>query len=158
MDDDGIVWLTFPPAMVLFRPFHHEFDSFPGLEAGLIPIFPSEMSFNIHYQHNPKCKIIRRQYPLSGAYAFTDHKAQGQTIEYVIVDIGPTKKFPVSSFAAYVALSRSRGRDNIRLLRDFDDVIFTKHPSEALRQEDERLQSINKVTTDKFLAGMYDFK
>lgn len=36
---DGIVKLKFPPAMVLFRPFHYTFDPFPGLGPGLIPIF-----------------------------------------------------------------------------------------------------------------------
>jgi hypothetical protein len=33
---------------------------------------------------------------------FTNHKAQGQTIEYDIVDIGLTKTFPVDTFMAYV--------------------------------------------------------
>jgi len=90
-DDNGIIWLKYPPAMIVFKPLHYEFPPFPGMDPGLIPIFPSEVTFNIHYQNNPKTKITRRQYPLSAAYAFTDHKAQGQTIENVIVDIGTTK-------------------------------------------------------------------
>jgi len=157
VDGEGIVWLKYPPAMILFKPFHYEFDPFPGLAPGLIPIFPSEVKFNIHYGNNPKTKIHRRQYPLCAAYTFTDHKAQGQTIEYVIVDIGPTKKFPVDPFTAYVALSRSRGRDTIRLLRDFDDAIFTKHPSEDLHLEDERLKLLDGTTKDKFDMGVYGF-
>jgi ATP-dependent exoDNAse (exonuclease V) alpha subunit len=155
--DEGIIWLQYPPAMILFRPFHYEFEPFPGFEPGLIPIFPSERNFNIHYRQNPKTKVYRRQYPLCAAYAFTDHKSQGQTIGYVIVDISPTKKFPVTPFAAYVALSRSRGRSSIRLLRDFDDSIFTQHPSEALRLEDERLEWLAKDTEDKFEAGYYNY-
>jgi hypothetical protein len=93
--------------MILFKPFHYKFDPFPGLAPGLIPIFSSEVKFNIHYGNNPKMKIHCRQYPLCIAYVFTDHKAQDQTIEYVIVDIGLTKKFPVDPFTAYVALSQS---------------------------------------------------
>jgi len=154
--EDGVAWLHYPPAMILFRP-DHEFEPFPGLDEGLVPIFPSEVTFNIHYGNNPKMQIHQRQFPVCVAYAFTDHKSQGQTIETVIVDIGPTKKFPVNPFAAYVALSRSRGRDTIRLLRDFDDGIFTKHPSEALRLEDERLQALNNLTTSKFRIGHYNF-
>ncbi|KIM74273.1 hypothetical protein PILCRDRAFT_92659 [Piloderma croceum F 1598] len=65
-------------------------------------------------------------------YAFTDHKAQGQMLEHVIIVIGTTVKFPVNSFATYVTLSRSRGRETIRLLRDFDASIFTKNPLEFL--------------------------
>jgi hypothetical protein len=155
---DGVVWLQYPPAMVLFEPYHHEFQPFPGLEPGLIPIFPSELSFGISYRGNSSTKVIRQQYPLSAAYAFTDHKAQGQTIQYVIVDIGKTVIFPVTPFAAYVALSRSRGRGTIRLLRDFDDTIFTRHPSEALRREDERLDWLAQETKNKFETGFYDYK
>jgi hypothetical protein len=155
--DDGTVWLQYPPAMILFRPFHYEFEQFPGFEPGLIPIFPSEVTFNIHYKNNPKTQIHRRQFPLCAAYAFTDHKSQGQTIEYVIVDIGPTKKFPVDPFAAYVALSRSRGRHSIRLLRDFDDRIFTKHPSEDLRAEDERLSILAEETRIRFEGNYYNY-
>src|ERR1700730_10210098 len=32
--------------------------------------------------------VHRRQYPLTAAYAFTDYRAQGQTILHVIIDIG----------------------------------------------------------------------
>jgi hypothetical protein len=76
----------------------------------------------------------------------TDHKAQGQTLEWVIVDIGTTKKFPVTPFTAYVALLCSRGRETVILLHDFDDTIFTQHPSHHLHLEDERL---NANTRDK---------
>ena len=88
----GELWLQYPPASILFHPFHYEFEPFPGLDPGIIPIFPSEVTFNIHYRDNPRTQIRRRQYPLCAAYAFTDHKSQGQTIEYVIVDIGPTRR------------------------------------------------------------------
>jgi ATP-dependent exoDNAse (exonuclease V) alpha subunit len=91
VDENGIVRLRYPPAMIIFRPFHFEFEPFPGFEPGLIPLFPSEDHFNINYRHDPHTKVFRRQYPLCAAYAFTDHKGQGQTMPYVIVDIAPTK-------------------------------------------------------------------
>ena len=90
-------------------------------------------------------------------YAFTDHKAQGQMIENVIVDIGPTKKFSVDAFAAYVALSQSRGQETIRLLGDFDDKIFTKHPSEHLHAEDKRLAALSLQTKIRFVVGAYEY-
>lgn len=157
VNESGEIWLQYPPATIFFKPFHYEFQPFPGLEPGVIPIFPSEVKFNIHYHNDPKTHVYCRQYALSASYAFTDHKAQGQTIERVIVDIGPTKRFPVDPFSAYVALSRSRGRATIRLLRDFDDNIFTKHPSEALRLEDERLWTLAKETMIKYKSGGYDY-
>jgi hypothetical protein len=66
-----------------------------------------------------------------------------RSIEYVIVDIGLTKKFPVDPFTAYVALSQSWGQDMIWPLRDFNDVIFTKHPFEDQCVEDERLKLLD---------------
>ena len=107
---------------------------------------------------DPKTKILWRQYPICAGYAFANHKAQGQTLEHVLIDIGTTKKFPVTPFSAYVALSRSRGRDSVRLLRDFDDTIFTKHPSEDLRREDERLKILIKTTTARFETGYYEYE
>ena len=40
-------------------------------------------------------------------------------------------------------LSRSRGRQSIRLLRDFDESNFYKPLDGALRVEDERLEELN---------------
>ncbi|KAF8424992.1 hypothetical protein L210DRAFT_797582, partial [Boletus edulis BED1] len=91
-------------------------------------------------------RITRRQIPLTAAYAFTDYRSQGQTIEKVIVDIGKPPTGELTPFNAYVALSRSRGRDSIRLLRGFDEKLFTTHPSEHLRREDERLNELDRIT------------
>ena len=69
-----------------------------------------------------------------------------QTIEYIIIDIGKPPTGMLSPFSAYVALSRSRGRDTIRLLRDFNNNLFQNHPSEALRREMTRLEALNDAT------------
>ena len=157
-NEEGVVWLEYPQAMIVFKPFHHEFEPFPGFEPGLIPLFPTKVSFNIRYRQNPKTKIHQRQYPICAGYAFTDHKAQGQTLEHVLIEVRTTKKFPVTPFSAYVALSRSRGQDSVRLLRDFDDTIFTRHPSEDLRREDERLELLIKNTAARFETGCYAYE
>jgi hypothetical protein len=95
-------------------------------------------------------RIHRRQYPLTPAYAFTDQKAQCQTLEPVIVDIGQVPgNFGISPFAVYVALSRGRGRESIRLLRDFEDSLLTRYPSEAPRVEDDRLNMLRRITKEK---------
>ena len=44
---------------------------------------------------------------MTAAYAFTDYRSQGQTIPYVIVDIGSPPTGTLSLFNLYVALSRS---------------------------------------------------
>ena len=154
---DGIVHLAYPPAMVVVKPSNSPpFETFVGLRAGEVPMFPTELKFDIGNKKE-KIKITRRQFNLTAAYAFTDHKAQGQTLEYVIVDIGKLKTFPVNQFAAYVALSRSRGRQTIRLLRDFDDRLFTIHPSEDLKEQDERLKVLSQQTEINWQNGFYKF-
>jgi hypothetical protein len=98
------------PSGKIFMPYHHhEFKPFPGLTAGLIPIFPSEVSFNLQYQDNPKQKIYCQQFPICAGYAFTSHRGQGQTLGNIIIDIGTTTRFPVTPFGAYVVLLCSRG-------------------------------------------------
>ena len=56
----------------------------------------------------------------------------------------------MDAFAAYIALSRSRSWESIRLLRDFDDKIFTKHPSEHLQAEDIQLVALTSDMKIKF--------
>ena len=72
-----------------------------------------------------------------------------------MVDLGKVPSGALSPFNAYVVLLRSRGRDTIYSLRDFDDKLFTTHPSEKLRVEDERLHHLDNITTRKYEAGYY---
>ena len=90
----------------------------------------------------------KRQLPLTPAYSFTDYRSQGQTIQNIIIDIGNPLSGTLTPFNIYVTLSRARGRNQIRLLRDFDDKLLTKHPSEYLRLEDERLGDLETKTDE----------
>jgi ATP-dependent exoDNAse (exonuclease V) alpha subunit len=97
-------------------------------------------------RNGSKVSVTRSQLPLTLAYAFTDYRSQGQTLQPVIVDIGPPPYGRLTPFNIYVALSRGTGRSNIRLLRDFDERLLQEHPSEFLRLEDERLRRLNECT------------
>jgi len=81
---------------------------------------------------------------MTGVQTFTDYKSQGQTIEYVIIDIGKPPTGSLLPFSIYV--------DTIRLLRDFDTNLFQNHPSEAFRREMKRLKHLNEVTKREWLA------
>ncbi|KAJ3738871.1 hypothetical protein F5050DRAFT_1580540 [Lentinula boryana] len=61
---------------------------------------------------------------MTTAYAFTDYRAQGQTIPYVLVDIAKPPTGKLTLFNLYVALSRSS----------------------ELMMEDERLEKLNTKT------------
>jgi len=58
-------------------------------------------------------------------------------------------------FNAYVALSRSHGRNTIQLLQDFWTDMFTTHPSEQLRDEDNCPNNLSAFTDLNFGNGKY---
>lgn len=90
--------------------------------------------------------IHREQLPLTPTYAFTDYYSQGQSIPYVIVNIGKIRSSSLTPFNAYVALSRGVGRESVRLLRNFESELFTKTPSKDLEAEEKRLEEFNVGT------------
>ncbi|KIM64653.1 hypothetical protein SCLCIDRAFT_114614 [Scleroderma citrinum Foug A] len=90
--------------------------------------------------------VKHRQFPVTPAYAFTDYRAQGQTIPYVIVDIATPPTGGLNLFNLYVALSHSSGRSSIRLLRDFNSKVFQAAHSADLLAEDDRLKALDAET------------
>ncbi|KAI0253861.1 hypothetical protein BJV78DRAFT_1122426 [Lactifluus subvellereus] len=90
--------------------------------------------------------VVRRQFPITPAYAFTDYRSQRQTISHVIVDLASPPSGSLSLFNVYVALSRSSGRSTIRLLQDFDNELFAHSFDPDLLQEDERLEALDRQT------------
>ncbi|KAJ3925226.1 MAG: hypothetical protein NXY57DRAFT_855405, partial [Lentinula lateritia] len=62
-------------------------DREPMEHEGLLPIVPQESKFVAAVNEKKTRTILRRQLALTPGYAFTDLKGQGQTIEYVIVDL-----------------------------------------------------------------------
>ncbi|KAF8061430.1 hypothetical protein FPV67DRAFT_1422940 [Lyophyllum atratum] len=83
---------------------------------------------------------------MTGAYAFTDYRSQGQTLPYVIINIASPPTGTLTLFNLYVALSRSSGRSTIRLLRDFDDALFKVSHDPTLMMEDDRMDKLDSVT------------
>ncbi|KAJ3562055.1 hypothetical protein NP233_g9813 [Leucocoprinus birnbaumii] len=153
LDEKGRIILQYPPSLVKFRPDNPPTIQFAGLGNGLIPISPSQKNFSAQFDTGLKFNIQRKQLALTQAYAFTDYKSQGQTLPAVIVDLAPPpgRGGKLTPFNAYVALSRSRGRDTIRILRHFDEALFTNHPSDPLREEDKRLEALAEKTKRDYI-------
>jgi hypothetical protein len=146
------VYLKFMPLYILVRLEQTRACTLQGLVENVIPIVPWEAKHSLPFYENgfEYTKLIsERQYPLTLGYAFTDYRSQGQTMKYAIIDIAdpPTGK-PLSLFHIYVALSRTRGRDYIRLLRPFSHRIFSSHLPDELLDEDERLESMDRQTRE----------
>jgi hypothetical protein len=144
-NNDCIRVLNHPPSYVLIRLQRTKIDKLPHLPPHIIPISPITKTFSIAVG-GTTVTVARTQLPLTSAYAFTDYRAQGQTIVPAIVDIGRPPTGGITPFNIYVALSRAKGRDGIRLLRDFDERLLQQHPNEYLRIEDERLKNLDEKT------------
>ncbi|CAG8821226.1 9195_t:CDS:1, partial [Cetraspora pellucida] len=85
-------------------------------------------------------KIQRRfqrfQLSLAPAYAFTDYKCQGRTLEKAIIDLSNTNTYN----SKYVMLSRIRSLNDLLILRPFNESILniklpTAHSTEIKRLE-----------------------
>lgn len=145
-----VVHLQKLPAYILVKLTRTRAGRLEGLDEHVIPIEPAHTTYHVKFSL-PDGKITqrtirRRQFPMTAAYAFTDYRSQGQTIPFVLVDIGTPPTGTLSLFNLYVALSRSSGRESIRLLRDFDDALFLKGHDPVLLAEDDRLESLNEST------------
>jgi ATP-dependent exoDNAse (exonuclease V) alpha subunit len=66
-----------------------------------------EVLLDSNFVGGSKVTIRREQIPLIPTYAFTDYRAQGQTLPYVIVDISRHPGGSLTLFNAYVALARA---------------------------------------------------
>lgn len=153
------VHLRKPPAYVLVKLPHTRMQQLPGLPPNIVPIKPMSERFSITLTNVDKTTYVkqvkRKQLPITAAYAFTDYRAQGQTIKNVIVDIAKPPWGTLTIFNLYVELSRSSGRDTIRLLRDFPNELFRKPLPEELVDEDYRLRVLNEKTKTEYARGMY---
>lgn len=148
---DGVYNLQTPPLYILVKLDRYQGSPLDGLEPGVVPIEATATSIRFTSVSNGKKKIQtmkRMQIPITPAYACTDYRAQGQTIAAAIIDLATPPTGGLNLFNLYVALSRSRGRDSIRLLRDFDDRYFTANHSFDLLQEDDRQRGLDASTKD----------
>jgi hypothetical protein len=89
-ESDCVISLKFLPTYILVKLTRTRACRLEGLEEGVIPVEPIATSYRIKIPVEAKSvqrTVHRKQFPLTGAYAFTDYRAQGQTIPYVLVDI-----------------------------------------------------------------------
>jgi len=103
----------------------------PHLPPHHFPILPdlTDITFE-HPASRKRCVIKRKQVPIEPVFAMTAHKAQGQTMEKVVVDLAGC----AGTEQPYVTVSRSTSLEDLLVLRDFDFSQITKRRSEDLRK------------------------
>jgi len=89
---NGVARLSKPPLYVLVKLQRTKLRGLAGLEQSVVPVEPRTSSMQIN-AYDPETRttrkktVVRRQYAMTLAYAFTDYRSQGQTIPNVIVDL-----------------------------------------------------------------------
>ena len=119
-----------------------QFDSYsaPTLPDGTVPIVPIRRTWS-----NCGKSCSRLQIPLKLAWAITIHKAQGLTLNKVVIDIG-SKEF--STGLTFVACSRVRHLTDLIFEPPFDYNRLTSlsksHRLHERQLEDQRLHSLSQ--------------
>ncbi|CCO35196.1 DNA repair and recombination protein pif1,mitochondrial [Rhizoctonia solani AG-1 IB] len=135
-----------PPVCVLVKLWRTKIQKLGDLDEGVVPIVPIRSQFKLKLPNKRELTIWREQLPLTAAYAFTDYRSQGQTIPYIIMDLATPPTGGLTPFNGYVTISRSRTAKTARLLRDFDEKLFTTPPNQYLLSEDRRLEELDLQT------------
>ena len=123
----------------------------PGADAVEMPHLPKHHfpiladTTDITFEHSAshkRCVIKRKQVPIQPGFAMTTHKAQGQTMGMVVVDLAGCS----GTEQPYVMVSRSTSMQGLIILRDFDFSVISKRRSEDLRKEFARLEDLRLQT------------
>ena len=96
--------LTLPDYILVRVPSDYVTFQISGLPPNVAPIEP--ILFRHNAGHGRSVRL--RQFPVTLAYAITDYKCQGQTYDWLCVDIKKPNLGPVTTMFPYVQLSRSR--------------------------------------------------
>lgn len=100
-----------------------------------------DLHFVDPYSHK-RMKITRAQVPILPAFAMTAHKAQGRTLDKVIVDLEACS----GTESPYVMISRVTSLQGLLILRPFDISKIRSRLSEDRRKEARRLELLQLET------------
>ena len=90
----------------------------PRLPPDVITIFPETITFKYKMEGDVTYSIRRTQLPLLPAYAFTVNKIQGQSLQYVLVDLRSAR----GTQALYVMISRAVSLENLAVMHWFPSI------------------------------------
>ncbi|KAF5338632.1 hypothetical protein D9611_012774 [Ephemerocybe angulata] len=119
----------------------------PGVQPGIVPIFPTNtyIPYTVRLGRTVAKSFSRRQIPLIPAYSYTDYKSQGRTLQRVVVDLTSSQGQGV-----YVMLSRVTSLKGLLVLRWFPQTKILQDMSGELREETERLDTLDDESAINF--------
>ncbi|KAH7904557.1 hypothetical protein BJ138DRAFT_1018981 [Hygrophoropsis aurantiaca] len=114
----------------------------PGLDKGVVPVFPTTQNFKYFKPAGGSFTISRKQLPLLPGWSCVDYKVQGRSMQRVIVDLCSATKLS----NVYVMLSRSPSLQNLAILQEFSSRKIFQSLSQELRDELARLDKLSQQT------------
>jgi hypothetical protein len=149
------------PEFALIRIDAPRFDRFQSLGAtadGLFPIFPLKGAARVPTGPGklaPTVSITLTSLPLVPANAITIHKAQGISLNTLIIGSWRTAdRHSATLQQVYVALSRVRSSQGLLLLQELPLSFLGAKPPAALDTEMARLKQLNDLTHAALVAGL----
>ncbi|KAF9005689.1 hypothetical protein BDQ17DRAFT_1353580 [Cyathus striatus] len=122
-------------------------SSLPTLQPKQAVVLRDTTDLKFTHPHSSKrCVIKRTQIPLLPAFAMTAHKAQGKTLEKVIVDLQSCR----GTEAPYVMVSRVKSLAGLAILRPFSQAKISSRQSQDVRTETKRLDILDDKTRTRF--------
>lgn len=98
---------------------------------------------NATLPNDERFHIVRTQVEVLVNFAMTDFASQGKTRPWNISDLNNLR----SHQSYYTVLSRSATADSTLILQGFDAKVITGRCSGALRQEFQKLELLDKITS-----------
>lgn len=119
----------------------------PELPVDIVPVFPSRTTHRFWSAYTSTwVSFVREQIPLMPAYVYTDYKAQGRSLDTVIVDLASTTK----PQGRYVMLSRVKSLEGLAVLRPFSSECFSRPLQKYIRDELKRVSVLAEETSWEF--------
>ena len=172
----GTVFIEKPSYALVEVPKAKISTKFESLDPQIVPIPLVEKTFEVNIQSllpkstststkssqyrpnssSTKISVTRKALPFVPAYSITTHKAQGQTMPKVVVDLRlPSGREEIAS--RYVPLGRVKSRNDIAILRDFLFSALQMKPSKTQRAELDWLDRINEATSEIYRTWKSSF-
>jgi len=148
-----------------------QFDKYRGpsclpSEERMVAIRPETVYWQVNRQ-----SCSRRMFPLQPAYGLTIHRAQGMTLDKVLLDLGQCMKFKYYSMCCYIIASGNgaefsnglfyTGLTRVRRLQDL--AFFPKMPSlgqlnstkplESRSEEDKKKKKLAEALRQRLVSG-----
>ena len=108
----------------------------------IVPVMSSTIHFRYSDSTNGNFMVKRIQLPVLPTFVFTDYKAQGCSLEYVVLDLSCSRSLQ----SVYVMLSRAVRLKRILILRWFAPQKVYQTLSQDMRDEFLRIENLARET------------